>query len=978
MADDRWVIEVDLNAADARAEMQRLANEAAQFNQGLANANPNLTAFERGLGRSQSATRSLNQGLSTTRYALYDVGFQLGLVGAALTAVTVATYGAGIAWERNFANVIRTSGPEIRNNSAAIAVLRENFQDLASVIPITSKELAEIGTLGGQLGIAAGQLTAFTGTVARTVAVTDLTVDSAATAYGRLNALLPDVQGNFEALGSSILAVGTNSVATESDIASTATQISAMGAFAGLTAADVVALSGALASVGVQPELARGTVTRVFTLMSRAVSEGGDALDRFARISGVSSAEFARTWGTPQFGQTFLGFMQGIRSEGGNAVAALNELGITSVRDVPALLRLANAADSAGQAGGLLAQTMQDAADGFANATELADQYAIINDTVAAKMQVLGNNVENLMAVISQGGGALGGFLDFLNDLLRNLTELSRNPVGNAIIQITIAVTGLLGVLALLGAASAIGVAGLIAVTQAATGLAASTGITRLSVSALTGQLAQLGVVGTVASRAINGAAIAVRTLGAAVLALFAFEGIKLLGNWINEGVTALQGIDTSVQGSIDRVKEFRADLQGLFENPIQRTNFNLSNFFADIFGEGVIDRGTRDIRALDTAISSLLQSGNQTAAFDILNQAIRASGVSAEEFISLLGKTQDQLLLYGQATGNTGTAFDVFAQGALDAAVALDPLAVGLGLSAEELESYQGALAGAYTEFFNFGQIVSQTSIDGIASLTGFNDALAAQITAATNWADNLRFLREQGVGLDIIAQAAQLDPQILQQAVDDFAGEGTRLIDLLGQIGTDSGASFSAELLAELEAAQIAASGAFVGSKSIPVEANTGGLTRDLDTVIATYNGKTIVINASLSYAYSSGSSGTIPQSRATGGPIYGPGTGTSDSILARVSNGEWVVRAAAVRKYGHAMMDAINRGSFPKFASGGAVGGGGVNFPSAMSLGPVERGLLRALAGGGGMQISFDPVGVARLANEGNRILGSQGTR
>lgn len=43
--------------------------------------------------------------------------------------------------------------------------------------------------------------------------------------------------------------------------------------------------------------------------------------------------------------------------------------------------------------------------------------------------------------------------------------------------------------------------------------------------------------------------------------------------------------------------------------------------------------------------------------------------------------------------------------------------------------------------------------------------------------------------------------------------------------------------------------------------------------------------------------------------GGLLRGPGTGTSDSILARVSNGEFVVRAAAVRKYGPDFFDALN---------------------------------------------------------------------
>lgn len=70
---------------------------------------------------------------------------------------------------------------------------------------------------------------------------------------------------------------------------------------------------------------------------------------------------------------------------------------------------------------------------------------------------------------------------------------------------------------------------------------------------------------------------------------------------------------------------------------------------------------------------------------------------------------------------------------------------------------------------------------------------------------------------------------------------------------------------------------------------------------------------------------SSGTII-SRAAGGPIAGPGSGTSDSILARVSNGEYVVRAAAVARYGSGFMEAINRMALPTFAAGGKVGAGG----------------------------------------------------
>lgn len=68
------------------------------------------------------------------------------------------------------------------------------------------------------------------------------------------------------------------------------------------------------------------------------------------------------------------------------------------------------------------------------------------------------------------------------------------------------------------------------------------------------------------------------------------------------------------------------------------------------------------------------------------------------------------------------------------------------------------------------------------------------------------------------------------------------------------------------------------------------------------------------------------------ADGGYISGPGTGTSDSIPARLSHGEYVVKAASVRAVGVDFLQAINqlgrpprRGSHLSFAGGGLVGAG-----------------------------------------------------
>ena len=89
------------------------------------------------------------------------------------------------------------------------------------------------------------------------------------------------------------------------------------------------------------------------------------------------------------------------------------------------------------------------------------------------------------------------------------------------------------------------------------------------------------------------------------------------------------------------------------------------------------------------------------------------------------------------------------------------------------------------------------------------------------------------------------------------------------------------------------------------------------------------------------------------ATGGYISGAGTGTSDSIPAMLSNGEYVINAAATRKFGP-LLSAINSGRFGKFASGGAV----LNSRSA-SYSMPSTGSYGAGGGAGGVMININAV-------------------
>lgn len=68
-----------------------------------------------------------------------------------------------------------------------------------------------------------------------------------------------------------------------------------------------------------------------------------------------------------------------------------------------------------------------------------------------------------------------------------------------------------------------------------------------------------------------------------------------------------------------------------------------------------------------------------------------------------------------------------------------------------------------------------------------------------------------------------------------------------------------------------------------------------------------------------------GGLVRGYASGGRVHGPGSGTSDSVPAMLSNGEYVVRSAAVNRVGVGTLNAINNGQTSGFGGGMSEGVG-----------------------------------------------------
>lgn len=799
---------------------------------------------------------AMTRGLANQRYALYDVASSFAVVSAATLGAAGAATAVGISYEKAFAQVERTS----QATGSTLENLRSELIALSMAVPISFEEIANIAALGGQLGIAASGLDEFTEVVAKLTATTNLSSEAAGTALGRFDALFKDIDpSNFEALGSAILKVGINSVATETQIVSVATQISSMGSFAGLTAEQVVGLSGALSSVGAQPELARGTVTRVFSQMSSAISAGGDSLDEFARLSGESADTFRSKWGTAQFAGVFQRFLQGIETEGQGAISTLNDLGISSVRDVPLLLRLAGAQD-------VVTQAFQDSASGFKEADELDRQYAITLKTVAAQLTIFGNTLKAALDTV--GGSALGPLsaaIGLFQDLAEALVSFGGTDVGRIVGIVALSIVTLVGVMTGLRAVQALTTASTYAMITAQQGLTKAgfgstgalgglvkqmtlltVGTTRAtaaneaykaSIASGSGRVAAFGAGIKGATGAVNGLAAAGRT------ALSAFGWTAAIGVGITM-LTSLANQNQITRTSIDEVTQSLDEQTGaLTENTAAATAKRLEDagylaagqaigLSADVVTQAVLgqtdainqvrDAIAATYAANDAAIGS--QDGYSKAVLEATNAADTLSrGLDAQ--IGITEKGKEAWARLKEATGGAGGEMDNTGAAAEDLVGKLQDVInthydlIGGTVGVQDAIYNLGASLGEH------GNDFSAYSVNGRANLQALEGTFKAMVTAsggdaaalATMVAGLMQTLAAQGV--DTVNQLAWVQNALAQLT----GGKGVGGLNGVGQAAQQAAGALGQGFTVGANKAAKAARNAGKGSKDASKEIKT-----------------------------------------------------------------------------------------------------------------------------------------------------------
>lgn len=344
-----------------------------------------------------------------------------------LAAGLLASLGPAIQFQTAMANVVKT----VEAAPSQIATMRSEILSLASVMPATASDIADVAAAAGQLGVSASDVVEFSEVMVQLGTATNLSATEAATSLARFQNVLQIPIRDTPRLAAALVELGNNSAATESEILTLALRLAGAGKQIGLTGEEVLGLSAAMKSLGIESESGGSSLSRVIQDIIRAVETGSPKLTIFAETAGLTSAEFANLVENDP-SQALLAFiqgLQGIEASGGSVLSVLSALNLDSIRLLRSLSALVVGGDTLERS---LERVSNEAEFGGA----LLEEYGRFAETTASRIEILKGRVNNLaIAFGTPALGAVVGVVDAIGDGIVRLTEIF-GPAGEEAVKL--------------------------------------------------------------------------------------------------------------------------------------------------------------------------------------------------------------------------------------------------------------------------------------------------------------------------------------------------------------------------------------------------------------------------------------------------------------------------------------------------------------------------------------------------------------
>jgi TP901 family phage tail tape measure protein len=847
----------------------RLTADSSQMDRGFKSAEASARVFERELARLEAQQKRVHDAMSM-------VGKGMLAGGAAIAAGLALAVKAAINWESAWTGVAKV----VEGSPEQMAALEEQLRGLTLVLPQSAQEIAGVAAEAGALGIARQDIADFTKTMVMMGTATNLTSLEAADALARLMNIMKTAPSDVDRLGSTIVALGNAGASTESEITAMALRIAGAGQIIGLSESDVLGFASALSSVGIEAEAGGSAISTVFVKIETAVRSGGEKLDRFAAIAGMTAEQFRQAYQTDAAGaiDTFIQGLGGIARSGGDVFRTLEGLNITEIRQRDALLRLAGA-------GTILTQSLQTGEQAWRDNTALAAEAERRYQTVEARMQIARNAITDLaidlgqvlLPVVGKAADTVSGLVQVINDM--------PGPLKTAAVVVLALTAGL----ALVGGAALVAIPRIAAFKASLDTLAASEG--RAAAAAVTAGRA----ISTTGSLLAGPVGIA---LAAAVTAFGIFAAKQADAKRRVQELTETLDRQTGAITEDTRVKVFNELQTSGMADAAQRLGINLADLTDAALGEAealaLVNRVIAEnadkskvpqAQGKEEARAALQRVKDAIALKEALERQSGAVSDSREKWQQqkeAVGGADEAARQVEPSVRQLGETLGVSGQQAEDASKAVDELS-------KELDTLFNTLFGV-EEAEDATAEAFQRVIDTVKQATGEHDKHAKSLDGNSKAAlanrDNVRNLVKSYYDqINALAESGA-NSDTLRKKTEELR---KKFVDQMRQAG------FSEAAIAEYAAAfdDIPA------AVTTALKADTAQALRAIKILrqaIRDIHGKTIGIHVSGGIG-----SGTQVAGASTGGPILGSTPKGVDAQLRRVAVGEHVLTAEDVDAMG-----------------------------------------------------------------------------
>ena len=176
----------------------------------------------------------------------------------------------------------------------------------------------------------------------------------------------------------------------------------------GLTEAQVLGFAAALSSVGIEAQMGGSAFSKALIKMEVASVTGGQALEDFGRVAGMTGQQFKTLWDSDPAAafEAFIVGLSKLDDEGESAIAVLDEIGIKEIRLRDTMLRAVNPTD-------LFSRAQSMATTAWKKNTALSEEANKRYVTTESKLK----NLKNTALLFGQQIG------DDLNPTIRSLID---------------------------------------------------------------------------------------------------------------------------------------------------------------------------------------------------------------------------------------------------------------------------------------------------------------------------------------------------------------------------------------------------------------------------------------------------------------------------------------------------------------------------------------------------------------------------